>query len=437
MPGKGYVVFVWKDAAGAEVDFDALRYKSYAEAQAAFDALEKERGAIAYVRGAFVADLETLDADFLLAHTVRSLANWRAVPEGERPSFAVFLDFILPYRGSEEPVENWVEPLSARLEEKRTQLGPRATQAELRAAMNEDLARRARFDEFYYLHPTDQGFSELERAGLGRCEDLSNLQTYYARTLGRATACDYTPAWGHRDNNHAWTVELDAAGRGADSSNAHAAKVYRKTFRIQPGSLREALADGREPANRWLANPAYLDVTDQYAPTTDVSVEFERSAVGAETVAYRCVFNGGEWVAIHWARIEGGRVVFTKMGRNLCYLPAMHDGTTLLPAAPPVLIARDGAVVPLPGHATATSSFATTTTEPVGADSGLTRLESGTTYLLQRWDWRWTPLEEFVAGSGTRSFESLPSDALYWLVAEESRRLERIFTLEGGRQRFW
>lgn len=63
------------------------------------------------------------------------------------------------------------------------------------------------------------------------------------------------------------------------------------------------------------------------------------------------------------------------------------------------------------------------------------RLDSGTTYLLQRWDGRWTLPEEFVAGPVTLSFESLPSDALYWLVAKESRR--RIFTLDDGHQRFW
>ena len=26
---------------------------------------------------------------------------------------------------------------------------------------------------------------------------------------------------------------------------------------------------------------------------------------------------------------------------------------------------------------------------------------------------------------------------LYWLVAKESRRLERVFTIEDGRQRWW
>jgi hypothetical protein len=36
-----------------------------------------------------------------------------------------------------------------------------------------------------------------------------------------------------------------------------------------------------------------------------------------------------------------------------------------------------------------------------------------------------------------RIFERLPDDAIYWLVEDGSERLERIFTIEAGRQVFW
>jgi hypothetical protein len=44
---------------------------------------------------------------------------------------------------------------------------------------------------------------------------------------------------------------------------------------------------------------------------------------------------------------------------------------------------------------------------------------------------------EVVAGEDPLHFEDLPGDGLYWLVREGSRRLERIFTIENGRQRWW
>ena len=46
---------------------------------------------------------------------------------------------------------------------------------------------------------------------MGRCEDIANRTTYAARAVSLATATDFTPAWAHRDNNHAWNVLLDAA----------------------------------------------------------------------------------------------------------------------------------------------------------------------------------------------------------------------------------
>ena len=48
-----------------------------------------------------------------------------------------------------------------------------------------------------------------------------------------------------------------------------------------------------------------------------------------------------------------------------------------------------------------------------------------------------TPFVQGKLRNEPLSFENLPGDGLYWLVAEESRRLERIFTLVEGRQRFW
>ena len=34
-------------------------------------------------------------------------------------------------------------------------------------------------------------------------------------------------------------------------------------------------------------------------------------------------------------------------------------------------------------------------------------------------------------------FDALPADGLYWLVEKGSKRLERIFTIEEGMQRWW
>lgn len=442
MPGKGYVVFGWKGAKGESVAFDALKYPDFRTAQAAMDALEKEHGTIDYVKERIVPDVETITAEYLIRHTDLAFAAWRAVPAAERAPFDAFLDFILPYRGSEEPIDEWMTPLTERYAAIAKDLGPGATRADLWKKANEDLSRRARFDEIYYLHPTDQSFHEAEKSGMGRCEDLANLQGYTARALGVAMAQDYTPAWAHRDNNHAWTVTLDAAGKGCEKQYAHAAKVYRKTFSIQRGNLCFLLPKGREAGSRWLMGKCYVDVTEQYGNAADVTVTLDPAKAGAEEFAYLCVFNGGEWTPIHWGRIAGGRVTFASMGRNIAYLPAVHDGKSLVPAAPPLVLGKDGTVATLAGTGAKSAlranavdaGFVSVDTK---AETPVSHLAKGTTYTLQRWDGAWKPVEEFAAGDDPREFTDLPADGLYWLVAKDSRKLERIFTIEDGRQRWW
>ena len=442
MPGRGYVIFGRKDAKGADVEFDPLKFKSFAEAQAALDVVEKEHGTLEDVKARFVPDLETVTADFLIRHVDRSLATWRALPDAERPPFETFLDFVLPYRGSEEPLEDWLTPLQDRLSALRAGLPAGASRADLWKAFQGDLDRRARFDEIYYLHPTDQSFSEITRTGMGRCEDLSNLQTFYARAFGRATACDYTPAWGHRDNNHAWTVDLDARGEGRDRGQSHAAKIYRKTFSLHPG-LAALLPPGREAPNRWVASRAMIDVTAQYGNAADVRVDADVTALGDEPVAYLCVFNGGEWVAIAYAKTGATpSILFPDMGRGLLYLSVVHDGTAPRPIAPPLVLAKDGVVRSLAGRGGAVSVTLTATMpEQTSADTGATtpvsHLKPGASYTLSRWDGEWKPVESFTASAVVRRADGLAADGLYWLVEDGSRRLERPFTVEGGRQRFW
>ena len=188
--------------------------------------------------------------------------------------------------------------------------------------VKKDIGKRVRFNPRYYLHPTDQGFTEMGRSGMGRCEDITNMQTYAARAFSLATAADYTPYWGRGDNNHAWNVLLDRRGIGFTKAYSHAAKVYRKTYAIQRDSLPFELPAGREAPNRFMASKTAMDVTDQYGPTTDVTVQVGANAANQKH-AYLCVFNGGTWKAIQWGRIEDGSVTFDSHGTQH-RLPTCH-----------------------------------------------------------------------------------------------------------------
>ena len=463
MPGKGYVVTALKDAKGNVIPYDPLAYPDFKASEAAFDALEKQHGKLEFKRDHLVADLETLKADYLIRHIEGAFQVWEGTPVGRRVSFPAFLDYVLPYRGTEEPAEAWLEPMRARLTEARKAPGAPGVDADAATLwrwVNGLVASWVRFNERYYLHPTDQGFAEMGKSCAGRCEDMTNMTTYAARALGLATAADYTPAWGHRDNNHAWNVLLDADGKGHDPAQSHAPKVYRKTFAIQRDSLPFVLPKGVEPPNRFLASRAQIDVTRQYGSVSKADVYEPSGAWGGQSIAYACVFNGGEWVAVDWTKLASGPPVgvgpggraprvmgtFDGLGRGsgrMLYLPTVWDGQKLVAVDAP-FVTGVGTTIPLipegsPGvtlHATAVApsqrSADTHVTTPVS------ELVDGTTYLLQQWsNAGWKVLKEVVAGKQPLRFDDLPADGLYWLVAKDSKRLERPFTIENGRQRFW
>lgn len=459
MPGKGYIVTALKDAKGNVIPYDPLAYANFEKAQVAYEALEKEHGPLEFKRDHVVADLETLTADFLIKHVETAVDVWQTTPTTRRVGLGAFLEFVLPYRGSEEPAEDWLAPMRARLAEALAAPGApgaEASPAKLWRWINKYVEQRVHFNERYYLHWTDQGFAEMETSCAGRCEDITNMTTYCARALGLATAADYTPAWGHRDNNHAWNVLLDADGRGSDKAQAHAPKVYRKVYSLQKGSLSYVLPKGREPPNRFLASKSQIDVTDQYGASAAES--FSVVMQPRDDVAYACVFNGGEWTAVDWTCVgtvphatHGPSVtqegVFSRLGiggkgAGMLYLVARHDGKALIPFDDPRIVRGDtstllsglGAKVALVATATAPGQRSVDT----GATTPVSHLKEGSTYVLRQWTSEgWKALKEVVAAKEPLQFDDLPADGLYWLVEKESRRLERPFTIENGRQRFW
>ena len=437
----GYVITELRNEQGEPVEYDPLAYDTFQESLEAIEALEEEHGSLDFARDRLIKDVETISAEFLIRHIDASFEAWNASPAATRVGFQAFLDYVLPYRGSQEPLDLWIQPLRRRYAKLWEE-----TEGDVKAArkrLSKDTHQRVRFNERYYLHPTDQGFSEMVASGQGRCEDITNMMTFAARSVAIATAADYTPAWAHRDNNHAWNVLLDAEGRGSDKGNAHAAKVYRKTFALQRDNLAFRLPAGREAPNRFLKSKTYIDVTDQYAPTTDVTTVLDPAVAGDEAFAYLCVFNGGSWTAIHWGTVDQHQVTFGRMGRNIAYLPAVYRDGELVPASEPLIVHRNGSIEFLagtggPADVVAVSVAPKKVSPDTFVETPESYLEADTTYVLQRWTPQgWETVTETVAGTEPLRFEDLPSDGLYWMVAQASRRLERIFTIREGRQRFW
>jgi len=64
--------------------------------------------------------------------------------------------------------------------------------------------------------------------------------------------------------------------------------------------------------------------------------------------------------------------------------------------------------------------------------------KSGAEYELFYWNDEWIKVSSRTAeGDKPLHFNNVPSGALYWLVEKNSKKEERIFTLEDNKVRWW
>lgn len=440
MEGHGFVDYALYDGAKNEIAFDALAYRNFAEAQAALDALEKQHGALDFGRKDFVADLETIRADLLIDNIDHAFAVWREKPWAKDVRWEAFRDHVLPYRGSNEPLCITRGAILRECEPVVAAVAAPLTAEKIGAALRKHVDRWIQFSELYYVHPTDQGYEEMRRSGLGRCEDITNMILYVMRAHGIPYAADYTPWWADRDNNHAWEVVLDADGRGAAQLSHRAAKVFRKTFAAQPASL--AFQKGPdEQAPRWLDGRTFYDVTDQYQRTSDVTVRFDAAPPATSRFAYLCVFNGGEWRPIYWGRIGNRQATFERMGRGIVYLPVYYADSRIIPAAAPLILETGGAIRVLTGGSARTRDVQIViSNERVhSAPDGplMAPVATEGEYELFAWKNEWVSLGKARAGAQPVMIGAAPDDALLWLIATEGRRLERVFTPGAAGPEMW
>jgi len=445
MPDHGYLIYALYDTSGKEVDFDVLQYPNYKEMAKAWDSIAAIRGALDFKRQKFIADIQTVSAEFLIENIDLAFKAWREKPWAAHLDFDQFCRYVLPYRGSNEPLQNWRRYFYEHSRWVDSVFTRETDPAPVAAAINDSLKSWFRFDDRFYRHPTDQGLNDMLNNQMGRCEDMANLAIYAMRANGLAVTSDYTPYWADAANNHAWNALIIKGGKaipfmgglsnpGAYSLPNRIAKVYRKTYEYQPGNLVFRLGD-KKKIPRWLSGKSYTDVTRAYVPVSDVRLKLEAPPDSVE-YAYLCVFNTGEWKAIHWGVIISDSVRFTDMGRDLVYLPAYYLHGKLVPAGPAIILTAKGRVRALRPdlHARQTVTLTSTTRRTTREATDTNRrsfLKPDRNYELFYWDGEWKSLGKKKTSRGKALyFKNVPENALLWLVEQDSKKYERIFVYD-------
>ncbi len=441
------------DSTDSIVPFNILDYPDYNSMVAAYDSIEGTLGELEFKRDTLIKDYQLITADFMIQNIDYAFKAWRENPWSKHLSFQQFCEFVLPYRGSNEPLENWRPYFIDKYNWIPDSMKNSDDPIKAATMINNELKSWFSFDPRFYRHPTDLGLSQMLEYKMGRCEDMTNLAIYAMRAMGIPVMSDYTPYWAKTNNNHAWNATIDKEGKvivfmGSESNpgvyklNNVISKVYRKTFSIQHDCLAEIKEDW-EKVPPYINRNSYTDFTKDYIPVIDISLWLEKEVPDSVNFAYICVFNTAKWKAIHWSKITDDReVIFTDMGMDIVYLPAFYIDKKIVLAGKPFILNEKGqihTIIPDTINKSTVELYSTTKRVITKAteESEQVHFDIGKTYELFYWNDEWILHGKQKAGDGPLIFKNVPSNALYWLVAEDSHDEERIFTINQDAKQVW
>lgn len=243
------------------------------------------------------ADRMSVTSDFLLEHVEYAYRAREHFPWGKDIPKGIFLNDVLPFRVSLEPIEPWRRDFYTRLlpvvEECRT-----ASEAAVK--VNYWVKEQA---DYKPDQLRTEGPYEVLKRGFGRCGELSVLYVAACRAVGVPARVAFAPRWSMMDGNHQWVEVWDGkwlftgAGEPQPSLNvawfvekaAETAKIYAKRFLPTPIRTEQILFDWGN----------LVDVTEHYGPTgvLVVGVTEKSRPVGGVKV-HVSVWNESAWRTI-------------------------------------------------------------------------------------------------------------------------------------------
>ncbi len=314
---------------------------------------EQFAGQLTYAK--LIPDIRIIQSDYLIENIDVAFDCWQNGSFASHLSFEDFCEYILPYRIAREPLEDWRKGMWNRY------------RVVVDWIPSRDNWKHNTFDACIHLcnHIRDKGFyienigeysldyppSVLDNIRLGSCNEYTMATAFIMRSCGVPVAIDYVIQWPFRSKNHSWNSLLSQDGlwyrfMGGErtpaqvvNQNIKKGKVFRKTFAYQENSLFHQNLKYRENIPFSFNTPYMKDVSDLYFDPVDVTVELTLKPSKKTKFVYLAVFDNKDWVPIQWTKKGWGKAVtFSKMEKDIAYLPVYYIDGMIEPAGDPFIL---------------------------------------------------------------------------------------------------
>lgn len=437
--------YYWADLTGKKVPFNELGYSDFKSAIEGFEQLKQKYGKLYPVTYSY-NDMDSIKANMLINTVELSISEYEKRFGKLNLNDSLFLEYVLPYRTSIEPIQDWREVYSRVF---------KGVIANGNAPIDSQVLGIGKniktwFTNTYKIESREDPLPRLGALQLllrkkGACEDIADLAAFIARSQGYPAAVDYIPGWGTASGVHFLNYiyftssvksHYDAAdGYILDTLAREPSKVLRTTFSIQKSSLAYQLQDDTlQIPDNFLRLQNYKDVTNEYWKTSDVPVELFTSKNANTRAAYLCVWNTANWRPIWYSILDNNsqKTVFSNMTKGVAYLPVYYYNRKTQPAGWPVINDNSGTYTLQPD--TLKRRNIRITEEPK-----YLAFRTGKKYRLFYWNNRWVPLGDRVPDQNTKelTYDEVPRNALLILIPEYTQGKERPFIVDETGKRLW
>ncbi|GAB1858710.1 hypothetical protein MHTCC0001_35500 [Flavobacteriaceae bacterium MHTCC 0001] len=302
-----------------------------------------------------IPDTAVVTSNQLIDNIELAFDVWEA-PWAKDLSFKNFCEFILPYKGFDEPFENWRQEYMENYLWVIDSMKGSDDRVKACDLINDELNSWFMYTPFFMnKYPIKQSSKQILMSKFGKCSDQVNLALYAMRSVGIPVTKDFTPLWGNHKTGHSWNALLLKNGKSVNFQGASngigtqifpykLSKVYRSTYAENKNSLASRVTDLKK-IPPYLRDSYFIDVSGDYTEvftSKPVNIEIKYKSSTNEKYAYLCTFNNEKWEAITWAEIKNNTMFFKNVGTEVVYLLAYYIDGKYIPAQDPFVLEKNG-----------------------------------------------------------------------------------------------
>lgn len=430
--------YYWEDAAGKKIAYNELDYPDFAQAKTAFEIIKTKNPGLK-PKPIICKDIETITGDYLIQNLEKAFLAWQSSTM-KNIAFTDFCEYILPYRVSVEPLQDWRTAYAEKFKWVNEQIPTKGFESVLFRLKDDN--------ESWFTNTWKEPRKEpLPRLGAlqllsrkeGPCPDLVDLGVFSMRSQGIPAAVNVIPFWATATGGHFMDVFFDDRMHPhncdygtrdlGENLQREPAKVLRLTYSKQPETL-ASFEDKNNIPSGILQQQNYIDVTKDYWETTDVKCPLY-SSTNSSKIVYATTFNGLAWRPFWWGKVANGETTFNSICKRTVIIPQYYTNGKLIPAGPPVVIGNTTSKV-------FQTDLSQTGEVVIAEKEKYLKFKPGISYQLFYWDNGWKTLGKQTVNAPITEmkFEKVPKNALLLLYSSDSKGLERPFIIENG-ERTW